>query len=313
MPQRGLLNLGLLLLVIALVLVVWQTPSNTDKSSELPKLTALDPLQVQQIHIERENQEAIELKKVQGVWQMLSPLQLPAHDFRIQAFLQLLSTRNYRKLDAAQIKLAELKLAPAPIKLQFDNVTLEFGDQSPMNDHLRYLKINTDAYLLTDNVHHFLNGDAVQLASLSPLGSSPKLEELQLPSAHLQLKGSRWSLLSLPETGVDSGADALNTLIDNWEHAQALNVKRYHPESTTATQGEVRIGLQNHSTLRFKILSVAPEFVLGNVEKGVEYHLPSHQVAKLLNLPVKIPEAVESSSEASPDATVKPTIPNPSQ
>lgn len=308
MRQRWLLNLGLLLLIIGLGVIIWQLPPAQTKTQETLKLTTLDPLQVQHLRVERVEQEPIEIKKTQGVWQILSPLQLPAHDFRIQAILQLLSTRNYRKLDASQVKLSELKLAPAPISVQFDDLVMEFGDQSPMNEHLRYLKIKSDIYLLSDSVHHFLNGDAVLLANLSPLGNSAKLNELQLPNLHLQLKEGRWSSLKPVDNTLNGGADALNTLVETWEHLQALSVKRYHPNPNLPPQGEINLGLQNQAALNFKIISQTPEFILARPDKGVEYHFSQHQLSKLMNLPVKILDAVESEKtlEETPPLTNKP-------
>jgi hypothetical protein len=308
MRQRGLLNLGLLLLIIGLGVIIWQLPPAQTKTQETLKLTTLDPLQVQHLRVERVEQEPIEIKKTQGVWQILSPLQLPAHDFRIQAILQLLSTRNYRKLDASQVKLSELKLAPAPISVQFDDLVMEFGDQSPMNEHLRYLKIKSDIYLLSDSVHHFLNGDAVLLANLSPLGNSAKLNELQLPNLHLQLKEGRWSSLKPVDNTLNGGADALNTLVETWEHLQALSVKRYHPNPNLPPQGEINLGLQNQAALNFKIISQTPEFILARPDKGVEYHFSQHQLSKLMNLPVKILDTVESEKtlEETPPLTNKP-------
>ncbi|MEN9460846.1 MAG: hypothetical protein RIS84_866 [Pseudomonadota bacterium] len=308
MRQRWLLNLGLLLLIIGLGVIIWQLPPAQTKTQETLKLTTLDPLQVQHLRVERVEQEPIEIKKTQGVWQILSPLQLPAHDFRIQAILQLLSTRNYRKLDASQVKLSELKLAPAPISVQFDDLVMEFGDQSPMNEHLRYLKIKSDIYLLSDSVHHFLNGDAVLLANLSPLGNSAKLNELQLPNLHLQLKEGRWSSLKPVDNTLNGGADALNTLVETWEHLQALSVKRYHPNPNLPPQGEINLGLQNQAALNFKIISQTPEFILARPDKGVEYHFSQHQLSKLMNLPVKILDTVESEKtlEETPPLTNKP-------
>jgi hypothetical protein len=308
MRQRWLLNLGLLLLIIGLGVIIWQLPPAQTKTQETLKLTTLDPLQVQHLRVERVEQEPIEIKKTQGVWQILSPLQLPAHDFRIQAILQLLSTRNYRKLDASQVKLSELKLAPAPISVQFDDLVMEFGDQSPMNEHLRYLKIKSDIYLLSDSVHHFLNGDAVLLANLSPLGNSAKLNELQLPNLHLQLKEGRWSSLKPVDNTLNGGADALNTLVETWEHLQALSVKRYHPNPNLPPQGEINLGLQNQTALNFKIISQTPEFILARPDKGVEYHFSQHQLSKLMNLPVKILDTVESEKtlEETPPLTNKP-------
>jgi hypothetical protein len=308
MRQRWLLNLGLLLLIIGLGVIIWQLPPAQTKTQETLKLTTLDPLQVQHLRVERVEQEPIEIKKTQGVWQILSPLQLPAHDFRIQAILQLLSTRNYRKLDASQVKLSELKLAPAPISVQFDDLVMEFGDQSPMNEHLRYLKIKSDIYLLSDSVHHFLNGDAVLLANLSPLGNSAKLNELQLPNLHLQLKEGRWSSLKPVDNTLNGGADALNTLVETWEHLQALSVKRYHPNPNLPPQGEINLGLQNQAALNFKIISQTPEFILARPDKGVEYHFSQHQLSKLMNLPVKILDTVESDQtlEETPPLTNKP-------
>jgi hypothetical protein len=290
MHQRWLLNLVLLFVVIGLGIIIWYTPEKS-KLSENPKLTSLNPVEVEHIRIERAQQEPIELNKFQGNWYIQNPIQLPAHGFRIQSFLQLLNTRAYRKLDSQQVKLAELKLEPAILTVHFDNLSITFGDQSPMGDHMRYIKIQSEVYLVPDNIYHFLNGDVIQLASLSPLGYSPKLHHIELPKLQLNLTDGHWRLTRAPNEPVETGADSMNALVENWERVQALSVKRSHPE--TPAIGQAYFTLEGQAPLKFKILSTEPELILAREDKPIQYHISKHQVDKLLNLPPKQPETPE--------------------
>ena len=58
--------------------------------------------------------------------------------------------------------------------------------------------------------------------NLSILGENPQITELHLPNYHLQQNEGTWTLMSAAPENIDISPDALNTLVDNWEHAQAL-------------------------------------------------------------------------------------------
>jgi hypothetical protein len=284
MRNRWLVNLVLLIIASLLSLLVIFTPGLEKPAPEPQPLTEYNAKQVKRIRIEVANKETIELSKdAQGTWQITAPLTLEANEFRINSILELLATKHYKQLEASTVKLGELQLAPPKMKVSFDNLTLALGTTSPVDETQRYVQINQVVYLVTDTFYEFLAGEAVKFANLSILGKAPKITELQTPNYHLISENGTWKLSENKEENVDTGADTLNAVVDNWQHAQAISVNAYQE---SAQQGEVLVKL-GERTLPFQIISIAPEFILALPEKKVQYQLANHQVEKLLHLPIK--------------------------
>lgn len=293
--QRWLINLALLVIVTILTTLVIFEPG-LDKPVELPNLVDIDTHKIQSIRIERPDKEAIVLhREAGGDWQLITPLELPANTFHINRLLSMLTSRHYKVLDSQQLKLADLKLDPPLARVGFDQVTLAFGDTNPLDESQRYLQIGEKVYLLTDSAYSLLVDDAAKFVSLSPLGNTPKLTDLTLPDSHLVATETGWSLVTPPPDDRDASTDGLNTLIDNWERAQAISVQRYQGGTP---QGQIVVTLRGQSTpLSLAIIERKPEFILARLDKGVQYHLSTIQVDKLLYLPPKRP----------PDATATPS------
>ncbi|GEM_PF-772675 len=277
MRNGWLLNLVLLVIASLLILLVIFTPGLEKAAPEQPSLTELNAKQVKRIRIEQESKEAIELvKDALGTWQITLPLTLEANDFRVNSILELLSTKRYKKLD-------ELQLVTPKTKVTFDNLTVALGTTSPVDETQRYVQIDQAVYLVTDTFYEFMTGDAVKFVSLSILGKNPKITELHTPNYHLISENGTWKLLENKEENVETGADTLNAMIDNWQHAQAISVNSYQD---SPLQGEVLLQFGDRA-LKFQIISIAPEFILALPDKKVQYQLANHQVEKLLHLPIK--------------------------
>lgn len=305
MRNRWLLNLILLAVVGVLSLLIIFTPGLKKPAPEQPALTELNSKQVKQIRIEQADKAAIELiKDAQNTWQMTAPLAVEANDFRINSILELLATKRYKKLEASTLKMDELQLTPPKIKVTFDNLVLAIGATSPVDETQRYLQINQDVYLVTDTFYEFLSGEAVKFATLAILGKNPKISELRTPNYHLTLENNAWKLLENKEENVETGADFLNAIVDNWQHAQAISV---NPYQANTQQGEAVVKL-GERTMTFQIVSIAPEFILALPEKKIQYQLANHQVEKLLHLPIK--KATEPTvSPTEPSESTEPEVP----
>ncbi len=286
MRQRWLLNLALLLVILVLAALVFYTEEEEEKKPESPKLTDVKKEQVQNIRIERADKEAIFLMKdALGFWQMTAPFNLPAKRFYIDRLLQILSVRDYKQLKG-ELNLADFKLEPPLASIKFDQLTVAFGEKSPIGYGQRYVQIKEKVYLLTDNLYNIVNGEALTFASLSLLGNNPKMTELKMPDYHLILKEGKWTLNStFSSDEIDTSADAISALIDNWQKASAVSVTPYHADSSSA-QGEIDITLLGQA-LHFSIVSTTPDLVLARPEKGVQYKFYVNQVDQLLHLPSK--------------------------
>jgi len=286
MQKRWLINIILLVVVIVLGLLVFYTLEQNKPIIE-SKLTDLDSKTVQSIHIERLNENPITLQKDSAdFWQITAPIELPANDFQTENLLRILALREYTKI--ASSNLAEFKLDKPLATIKFDQLTVAFGDSSPLN-HQRYMQIGDNVYLIRDAWYYYLTGDALAFASLSLLGNNPKITELEMPDYHLKLQNTKWTLDStFTSTDIDNSTDALSALIDNWQHASAYDVKTYVDEDITDKE-QIKITLLGQSQpLLFIIMSKSPDLVLARPEKGVQYHLSGTQNDSLLQLPIKI-------------------------
>jgi len=291
MRQRWLLIFILLGVALLLTVSVFYTLEK-EKPVELPKLTDLEANRIISIHIERKDAQPISLlKKQPDIWQMTMPYHLPGNHIRINRLLKMLSARQYKPLEMAELNLAELKLDEPLATVKFNQLTVAFGDRSPINNGQRYMLIKQKVYLLADTAYQSLNDNALAFVSLSPLGNNPKITALKMPGYSMVLKEGQWHFTSttLSSDEIDTSQDALNTFIDNWQRLQAFSVEAYTEGSDeTSIQGEIDISLLDQAqTLHLTIMSTQQTFVLGRNEKGVQYQLPISQADKLLHLPTK--------------------------
>ena len=283
MHKRWLINIVLLIMVIILGVVVFYTLEN-NKPVEQPKLTDLE--QVETIHIERLDKSPITLAKKADLWRIKAPFDLLANKFQVENLLRILSLREYKKI--ASSNLAAFKLDSPLVTVKFDQLTIAFGDSSPLN-HQRYIQTGDNIYLINDSWYYYLTGDVLAFASLSLLGNKPKIIELEMPNYHLKLQDTKWILdsESLSEE-IDASIDALIALVDNWQHASAYDIKPY---DQTITQEQIKVTLSNQSQpLNFIIISKSPDLILARPEKNVQYKLSGNQIDKLLQLPIKMPK-----------------------
>jgi hypothetical protein len=185
------------------------------------------------------------------------------------------------------------------------------GDKSPMEDGQRYMQLGKEIYLISDSIYPSISGEATIFVSLSPLGESPKITELQLPDYHLMKNDVQWIITAgKPSDGLDTSADGLNTLIGHWQRLQAFGVKRYI-DSPINGHILVRLAEENQSagkTVQFGIVSANKEnFILALPDKGVQYQIPSSQMDNLLRPPKKReipPSALGTPSTAIPTETI---------
>jgi hypothetical protein len=299
MRQRWLFNLALLIIIAILGAFVYYT-MESEKEPESPKLTDLEANTVQNIHIERAAEKPISLMKDGQYWQMIEPFNLPANTFRIENLLEILSEREYKELEVKQ--LADFGLEPPLATIKFDQLTVAYGDSSPMRDSKRYVQINQKVYLISDTTYHSIVREATNFIALSPLGHQPKIKELKMPDYHFVLNEGQWTLTStFSADEIDTRQDAINALIENWERLSAFNVKHYFEETSeeeSATDIEITL-VSQEQPIRLAIISKKPDLILARPAKGIQYEFSMNQVDSLLHLPTKKKE--ESESTDSPE------------
>ena len=299
MGYRWLINVVLFGIVILLGSLVLTTP--TEDPLKLPPLTTLKAEDIHTIKISYPSNTVIELAKDdKAQWQLLAPLQLAANQYRIKHLLQVLSETYTKKLDVDSLNLQEFGLSPASVDISFDQTTLKFGETSPINQRRRYVQMEDSVYLILDTVSFLLSENVLEFVSLYPLGEAAKITDLQLPDYHLKQEGNNWQLTSSIPDNTNTSADALISLVQHWETAQAMDVLPY---AEAEFQGDISITLTSGDTLHFSVISIEPTFTIARLDKGLQYEFAASYVDKLLHLPAKVDEEsdviIESDEEDS--------------
>ncbi len=284
MKSRTLLNLALLVLTGIAALVAVYLPGLTKPVSPTV-LTTLQPDQVKEIQILRPGQPDIRLVKQATGWIMTSPYKLPANGMNVRPLLDdILQSHSQAQLAAGDHDLGKFQLAKPAVRLRLNNTEIAFGDIEPLAQR-RYVLVKDTVHLISEAVYDRLIADPITWVSSALLPPGSKPVGLDLPELKLiKQTDGRWNLTP---PAPDVSADVINQLIEEWTHAQALQVKPYEKG---AAQGEVQVYLQpSGNPLGFKIIQRTPEFILARPDAGVQYHLTPELAERLLKLP--LPEA----------------------
>ncbi|SCZ53237.1 DUF4340 domain-containing protein [Thiohalomonas denitrificans] len=279
MKSRTLINLGLLILVGVLTALVLREPGK-EAPPEPERLTALNPAEIRQVRIERVGQEMVAAERGEdGEWRLTAPRGLPANGHRLDALLKVAEAAT-RSRFPVESNLEAYGLSEPRVRLQLDDVTLTFGDTTPIDQH-RYVRRGETIYLVGDSWFYHLIGDIGTFASHRLLPDAADLEAISLPGLNLRQRNGKWE--TAPEAP-DTSADAVARLVDNWRHARAIEVKEWDaplPEGET-----IRVNLAGQADpVEFIIASREPQTVLARPAWRLTYHLPDSVAKGLFSLP----------------------------
>ncbi|MEZ5541491.1 MAG: DUF4340 domain-containing protein [Pseudomonadota bacterium] len=279
MSTRTLLNLALAALALGLGALIWYRPG-LEQHAGVQTVTGIDPQTVSAIDLSRSGAEPLLFRKQAGHWLIQGATAIPADDFQVHTVLALLQATVVRSYPARTLALAGLGLDPPQASVRFDATQLDLGTTEAI-DGLRYVRLGAQVYLVGDSYQHLPNAGLASFASRRLLPEAAKVTALQLPGLSLSLSdGVHWRLTpELP--GVS--ADAIETLVQDWQHASALYVRRYEPGEFPET---VRVTLQGVTDpVVFHIAAREPDLVLARPDWGIQYHLAGDVGTGLLALP----------------------------
>ncbi len=278
MNSRTLLNIGLLVLLVGLGLLVLFEPG-IEPPPAPTTLTTVKQDDITHVRIDREQQEPLQLDKQQGGWRVLSGQPIPASEFQVLSLLELADTESKRSYSRDQLDLGKLELDPASAKVTFNNeLTIEFGTTEPLSGY-RYVRVDDTVHLIKDRYQHLIEADITTFIDHRLLREGSRITRLQLPQVTLAYADeTHWSLA--PEDP-DVSADAIQELVDTWQRASALWVRKYEAGSPEA---QVQIQLEGtQDTIEFEIMARQPELVLARPDWKIQYHLIGDSTDKLFN------------------------------
>jgi len=272
MRARLWLNIGLLLLVLALALLAYYQPGLAPQAPV--KLTSLGAQHVTRLRIEQPGQAPLVLEKQAGKWNITGPVRVEANTLRVETVLRLAETESLARFPARDLQ--RFKLDKPLLRVWLNDISIAFGDSAPLGQQ-RYLLLGGTVHLIADYVYYYLSGGLPLFASNTLLSQGAQLQSLELPGFSLARVDGRWRLDPSREVSMDD----INQFLDAWRVAQALQVTRYQNQ---AAQDKVHVRLQD-GAIEFLILAREPELILARPDAGLQYHLGSGAAQRLLQWP----------------------------
>ncbi|MFP5344619.1 MAG: DUF4340 domain-containing protein [Gammaproteobacteria bacterium] len=272
MRARLWLNIGLLLLVLALALLAYYQPGLAPQPPA--KLTSLGAQHVTRLRIEQDGQPPLVLEKQAGKWSITGPVRVEANTLRVETVLRLAEAESLARFPARDLE--RFKLDTPLLRVWLNDVEIAFGDSAPLGRQ-RYLLLDGTVHLIADEVYYYLRGGLPLFAGNNLLPQGAQLQSLALPGFSLVRADGRWRLDPSREVSMDD----VNQFLDAWRGAQALQVTRYQNQ---AAQDKVQVRLQD-GAIEFLVLAREPELILARPDVGLQYHLGSGAAQRLLQWP----------------------------
>lgn len=221
--SRTLLNIGLLVFLLLLVSLIVFEPGKKPKPKAV-HLTELSQADIKHIELQRIGKPDIKLEKRDSIWYLTEPYQLPANDFRAQSLTALAETKSYLQYDAKSVDLKKVRLDKPEVTIVLnDKLKLTIGGVDPIHNR-RYVKNGDTLHLVNDTFYYQLTGTVTAFISYQILPPDAKLSKLVLPRFSLSQKDGEWYMRPAQK---DTSADSINEFINEWRHAQSLQVSEY--------------------------------------------------------------------------------------
>ena len=291
MNSRTLINL-FLLLTLVIFISVYITKKN--KPEDIQRLTSLSLDEITSIRIPRENGKDIVLRKDKHgapKWHMTEPYSVMAHQFRVNTLLSLTQSPIKEAYEAASLDLSHYALDKPRSRIIFDETEISFGKTNPINNK-RYLLSNDKIVLLDDQTYPLVSSQAATFVDLTLLHNSD-ITTLSLPKYNIE-KNQTGAWTSTPQESNVSAltADQIQSLLQNWNHAQAFAVHRHLKRKYF---DKINVTIDNTS-IEFLVSDIDPWLILARPDLGIEYHLDASQIKNLLdpNYSAPVPEHTES-------------------
>ena len=232
-----------------------------------------------------------------GGWRLLNGNQeLPASEFQIQSLLRLSKATTTTSYPANTLNLEELGLEPPQATVNIEGVKFRLGTTEPLANR-RYILVDDTVYLIEDQYQHLINADWSNFVSRQLLPAGSTITALRLPDMEVHLSADGTWEVTPADAGVN--ADAIQQLVENWQLAGALYVRRYDGRDS-GDNISIRTR-DNPDGITLRVLARSPELILARPDQGIEYHLSGDMGDGLLS-PGEPGEAADAGTM--PDSTL---------
>ncbi len=222
------LRLALIIVTVLIILfgmIAVYEPGVQVEAGEQP-LTALQPADVNTINLLRPGEEKLHFHREADGWylrfhhpQLDEQRSLPASPFAMEQLLALCTTPSYTRFPLGDQDASKFGVAPAKAVVYLNGLELLFGDTDPIEHH-RYVRIGDTMHLSDDRSYRQVLAQPEELVSKYLLPGTPALSAIAMDDMSLAKDANQhWQL-----AGSDASADALQSLVDEWRHAHAIDI-----------------------------------------------------------------------------------------
>lgn len=280
MKNRWLLNVGLAVLIGALLLVSIYQPGKKQEPDGTP-LTALAPQDIQRIRLLRPKQAPLVLEKIEETWRLTAPRAIRANEVRVNELIQLAGTRASTRFPATPNELGKYGLDNPLATVFLNDNEIRFGGMHPLESQL-YVWHDDQVALIPAATLRAASAPVNDFINSSLLEDKTKPVAFRLPGFSLK-QNEQGAWVRTPELK-ELGSDAINRFVDEWRFARALSVAPY---SGKPVKERVTLNLADGDkarTLELGVLAREPEFVVYRQDEGLEYHFPADIGARLMQI-----------------------------
>lgn len=280
MKNRWLLNIGLALLIGALVLVNIYQPGKKQEPEGTP-LTRLAPQELRQIRLVRPQQTPVVLEKIGETWRLSTPRSARANEVRVNELVQLTNTRVKVRFPAVPTELPKYGLDNPLVTVFLNDHEIRFGGMHPLESQL-YVWHDGQVALVPAATLRAASAPVNDFLSASLLEDKTKPVAFRLPGFSLK-QNEQGAWVRTPELK-ELGSDAVNRFVDEWRFARALSVAPY---SGKPVKERITLNLAdggNAKILELGVLAREPEFIVYRKDEGLQYHFPADIGARLMHI-----------------------------
>jgi len=280
MKNRWLLNIGLALLVGALILLVLYRPG-TGKEAQSTPLTAIPVDAVQRIKLVRPKQPEIVLEKIGGHWRLHAPRKARANSFRANELLSLAAMRVSTRFPATPAELGKYGLDQPLATLFLNDAEIRFGGMHPLDNQL-YVLHDGQVQLVPASVLRAVSAPPNDFLDTSPIDDNAKPLAFKFPAFSLK-QNEQGAWVRTPELK-GLGSDQVNRFVEEWRHARALSAAPYSGKPVKARVTVTLADGDRERVIEFGVLADKPEFILYRKDEKLEYSFPEETGSRLMQL-----------------------------
>lgn len=277
MTHHARLNLIMTATIIVLIVFLHfrpQSPENT----EYP--VANEPAEaVRDLRIVKQQQEIV-LKRQDGQWYLIKPVQIRADDDKVGKILEILQARSQQRF--AKADLGRFGLERPHAQLSIGDVHFDFGGFAPTT-HQQYVAAGDHVYLLAPRYALALPRNASDLVNprLFVAGEIPI--KFRLPHGEVAFHNGNWHVT--PQHAAEAlNVETLQHWVELWQSARAIELKMAAElDSDFAETGLIKIDLQDGREINLRILQNQSSIVLLRVQEGIGYQFPLETGRQLLD------------------------------